>query len=58
MEVLETTFYCYAGYAAQGRLAQKYKNTNLLKPREHTVQATATLRCILDRLEDHMPHRT
>jgi hypothetical protein len=56
--VPETTFYRYAGYAADGRPAQKHGNSGLLKPREHSMQATATLRCILHRLADHMPHRT
>jgi hypothetical protein len=54
----ETTFYLYAGYAAEGRPAQKHGNSGLRKPRAHTVQATTTLRCILDRSADHMPHRS
>ena len=57
MGVPETTFYCYAGYASEGRPAQKHGNSGLLKPRAHTVQAIATLKCILDRSVDHMPHR-
>jgi hypothetical protein len=58
MVVPETTFYWYAGYATEGRPIQKHGNSSLLKPRAHTVQATATLRCILDRSTDHMPHRS
>ena len=57
MGVLETTFYCYAGYASEGRPTQKHGNNGLFKPQAHIVQATATLRCILDRSADHMPHR-
>jgi hypothetical protein len=26
-------------------------------PQVHTIQANATLRCILEKLADHMPHR-
>jgi hypothetical protein len=37
MGVPETTFYRYAGYAAEGRPAQKHGNSGLLKPRAHTV---------------------
>jgi hypothetical protein len=58
MEVLETTFYCYARYAADCRPALKFGNFGLLKLQEHSVQGTATLRCILDRTVDHMPHKT
>jgi hypothetical protein len=58
MGVLETTFYHYAGYATEGRPTQKHGNFGLLKPRAHNMQATATLRCILDRSADHMSHRS
>jgi hypothetical protein len=58
MDLPETTFYRYAGYAADGRPTQKHGLSSLLKPREYSVQARATLRCILDRSADHMPHRT
>ena len=40
------------------RKARDHGNTGLLKPRKHTQQATASLKCILDREADHMPHRT
>ena len=30
----------------------------LAKTRKHTKQAAATLKCILEREADHMPHRT
>ncbi len=58
MGVPESTFYRYANYAAVGRAAQEHGNMGLRKPRDHTVQATATLRCILDKSADHMPHRS
>ena len=40
------------------REARDHGNTGLLKPREHIQQATASLKCILDREADHMQHRT
>jgi hypothetical protein len=43
MEVPETTFYHYVGYAAEDRPPQKHGNFGLLKPRTHTVQVMATL---------------
>jgi hypothetical protein len=58
MEVPETTFYRYAGYTVKGRPAQKHGNSGLLKPQAHIMQATVTLRCILDRSANHMPHRS
>ena len=57
MDVPKTTFYYYARYALEGRPVQKHGNSGLFKPRAHTIQATATLRCILDRSTNHMPHR-
>ena len=56
--VLESTFYRYAKYASQNMVAQLHGNSGLQKPRAHTVQATATLRCILEKSADHMPHRS
>ena len=35
-----------------------HSNTGLRKPRPRTIQATATLRCILDKSAHHMPHRS
>ena len=57
MEVSESTFYRYAKYASQNMVAQLHGNSGLQKPRAHTVQATAILRCILEKSADHMPHR-
>jgi hypothetical protein len=57
MGVPKTIFYSYAGYAAEGRPAQKHGNSRLFKPRAHIVQPTATLRYILDRSANHMSHR-
>nr|PNR26858.1 hypothetical protein PHYPA_030339 [Physcomitrium patens] len=38
--------------------ARDHGNTGLPKPRKHTEQATTTLKCILEKEADHMPHRT
>ena len=56
--VSESTFYRYARYASQNMVAQLYGNSGLQKPRTHTVQATPTLRCILEKSADHMLHRS
>ena len=56
--VLQATFYRYQGYARANREASEHGNTELAKPRKHTQQATATLKCILEKEADHMPHRT
>ena len=56
--VPQATFYRYQGYARANREASEYGNTGLAKPRKHTQQAMATLKCILEKEADHMPHRT
>ena len=58
MRVSESTFYRFAKYASQNMVAQLHGNSGLRKPRPHTVQAIATLRCILEKSADHMPHRS
>ena len=58
MGVSESTFYRYAKYASQNMVAQLHGNSGLQKPRAHTVQATTTLRRILEKSADHMPHRS
>ena len=58
MGVSSTTFYRNAKSTAAGHAAQNHGNTDLRKPRSHTVVATATLGAILDRHADHMPHKT
>ena len=56
--VAESTFYRYVKFMKASREARDHGNTRLLKPREHIQQAIASLKCILDREADHMPHRT
>ena len=56
--VPKATFYQYQAYVRANREASEHSNTGLEKPRKHTQQATVTLKCILKKEEDHMPHRT
>ena len=56
--VPESTFYRYLKYMKEDREARDHGNTSSKKTREHTEQATASLKCILDREADHMPHRS
>ena len=58
MAIPESTFYRYVKHAAENMVAQMHGNIGLRKPRPHTIQATSTLRCILDKSVDHMPHRS
>ena len=58
MEVSESTFYRYTKYASENMVAQLHGNSSLCKPRAHTVQATTTLKCILEKSADHMLHRS
>ena len=57
-EVPEATFYRYQSYMRRGREAKDHGNKGTVKPRKHTQQAIATLKCILEKEADHMPHRT
>src|SRR5579875_2458456 len=45
-------------FATQQEVAQLHGNTGLRNSRSHTVQAEATLRCILEKSADHMPHKS
>ena len=56
--VSESTFHRFQGYAAKGESAQPHGNAGSMKPCKHTLQATATLECALEKEADHMPHRT
>jgi hypothetical protein len=38
--------------------ADQHGNVGMTKPRIHTLQATATLRQMLEQSADHMPHKT
>ena len=56
--ILESTFYKYATYNRGLLEARDHGNLGLMKPRKHTEQGAATLKCILQKEADHMPHRT
>ena len=56
--VPQTMFYQYQAYARANREASKHGNMGLAKPKKHTQQATETLKCILEKEADHMPHCT
>ena len=56
--VPESTFYRYQTYMNDSREALDHGNKGLLKPRKHTQQAAASLKCILEKQANHMPHRT
>jgi hypothetical protein len=58
MGVSRATFFRYAKAATSGDRARHHGNYGSKKPREHTVQAIATLRCLLEKFADHMPHRS
>ena len=58
MGVSRATFFWYAEAATSGHRARHHGNYSSKKPREHTVQAIATLRCMLEKFADHMPHRS
>ncbi len=59
VEVPESTFYHYQKYAMKnGQEAREHGNMGLLKLRQHTEQASITLKCILEKEADHMPHKS
>ena len=58
MGVLNSTFYRYAKHALQNMLVQLYGNPSICKPTPHTIQATATLKCILEKSMNHMSHKS
>jgi hypothetical protein len=58
MGVSRATFFQYAEAATSGLRTRQHGNYGLKKPREHTVQAIATLRCMLEKSANHMLHRS
>jgi hypothetical protein len=58
MGVSRATFFHYAEAVAFGDKTKHHGNFGSKKPREHTMQAIATLRCMLEKSADHMPHRS
>ena len=41
-----------------GKRAEQHRNLGTKKPRTHILQATATLRTVLESTADHMPHKS
>jgi hypothetical protein len=58
MGVLRATYYRWKVNANSGMRADQHGNVGTTKPRIHTLQATATLRLMLEQSADHMPHKT
>ena len=56
--VHRSSFYQYKVDALIGKWAEEYGNLGTKKPRTHTLQATATLRTVLESTIDHMPHKS
>jgi uncharacterized C2H2 Zn-finger protein len=57
MDVSRAAFFCYVEAVASGDRTRHLENFGSKKPREHIVQAIATLRCMLEKSANHMPHR-
>ena len=55
-EVPQAIFYSYQIHNAQGCQTKPHGKSDILRPWNDTVQATATLRCILENFEDHIQH--
>jgi hypothetical protein len=58
MDVSRATYYQWKVNANNGLCADHHGNAGTVKPRSHTLQATATLRLMLEQTPDHMPHWT
>ena len=56
--VHRSSFYRYKANALIGKRAEHQENLGTKKPRTHTLQATATLRTVLESTADHMPHKS
>ena len=56
--ISRATFYRYKESAKAGKRAEPHGNLGSKKPRKHTLQATATLRTIVENSADQMPHKT
>jgi hypothetical protein len=58
MGVSRATYYRWKVNANNGLLAEHHGNAGTVKPRNHILQAIATLHLMLEQTADHMPHRT
>lgn len=50
--VSKATFHWFNGYVTKGLQTKPYGNSTLFKPRKHSSQAIATLRCMLENSGD------
>jgi hypothetical protein len=57
MGVSRATYYRWKVNASSGMHVDQYGNVGMIKLRIHTLQATATLRQMLEQSADHMPHK-
>jgi hypothetical protein len=58
MGVSRARYYRWKVNANNGMRVDQHGNVGTTKPRIHTLQATATLRLMLEQSTDHMPHKT
>jgi hypothetical protein len=58
MGISRATYYRWKVNASSGMRADQHGNVGTTKPQIHTLQATATLRQMLEQSADHMPHKT
>jgi hypothetical protein len=58
MGVSRATYYRWKVNTNNGLRVEHHGNAITVKPRSHILQATATLRLMLEQTVDHMPHRT
>ena len=56
--IAKATYYRYKEKARAGKQADVHGNVGSKKPRMHTLQATATLRTLIESDADKMPHKT
>ena len=58
MGVHRSSFYRYKADALIEKRAEQHGKLGTKKPRTHTLQATATLRTVLESTANHMPHKS
>jgi hypothetical protein len=58
MGVSKATYYRWKVNANKRMHVDQYGNVEMAKPRAHILQATTTLRLLLEQSTDHMPHKT
>ena len=56
--VHRSSFYRYKADSLIGKRAEQDRKLGTKKPRTHILQATATLRTVLESTVDHMPHKS